>query len=42
MGWLHTRDLGVKARYVRLSMVTRDAGRRLIQQVKVWGREPKP
>jgi len=43
IGWLRTRDLGVRARYVRLTMVTMDdIGRHLVHQVKVWGRELEP
>ena len=42
IGWLHSRDLGLKARYVRFSMGTLNSGTHLIHQVKVWGREIKP
>jgi hypothetical protein len=40
IGWLHSRDLGLNARYVRLTMGTLNSGTHLIHQVKVWGREP--
>jgi hypothetical protein len=43
IGWFRTRDLGVEARYVRLTMGTTDnVKRHLIHQVKVWGRELTP
>jgi hypothetical protein len=42
IGWLRSRDLGLKARYVRLSMGTLNSGTHLIHQVKVWGRELIP